>query len=156
MTLDRSSLVQSVFDALPADPNPAAEGIVISELVRTALGPHLAQGDVPTDNASTEVATLDALCRQIDVRKKLAAHYGQDFAKVSNETDAAPAVIVGAVALLLSNATLLQQRHDTTGRALKYINSANKALDLATTPHVPSLRGWAIELLDKHAQGAAA
>lgn len=156
MTLDRSSLVQSVFDALPAAPDTADDGIVIAELVRTALRPHLAHSGTSSDSASTEVVTLDAICRQIDVRKKLAKHYGPDFAKSPNETDAAPAVIVGAVALLLSNATSLQQRHDTTGRALKYINSASKALDFTTTPHVPSLRGWAIELLDIHAQGAAA
>lgn len=155
MTLDRSSLVQRVFDELPNASTTSVDGIVLAELVRAALRPHLEGTGVP-DAACNDAATLDSLCRQIDVRKKLAQQYGTDFAKLPNETDAEPSVIVGVVALLLSNATLLQQRRDTTGRALKYINSASKALDFTSTPSVPSLRGWAIELLDIHAQGTAA
>ena len=156
MSLNRTALLQSIVDALPTPSNRAlTQGpIITAELVHDAL--HAMLTVQSGRDQSSDALTLDALCRQIDVRKKLAHDYGPNFAKAPNETVADSSVVIAVVALLLIHASALQDANDTTGRAVKYINSAAKALDFETTSHAPALRGWAIELLDTHAQGAAA
>lgn len=97
---------------------------------------------------------LDALCRQIDVRKKVSAGYASGWKRLVPEEPAEPAVVSGLVAVLLANAAGVGApgpdgaRND--GWGLKCTNSALKALELREqAPHASELRMWAIEVLDR-------
>jgi hypothetical protein len=99
---------------------------------------------------------LDALCRQIDVRHKVAAAYGPDWARLDPETPADPATIGAVVEVLLTAAEPDRAGPDDGGRGLKYTNSALKALDLAdAVPDAPRLRAWALRLLDDRTRSDA-
>jgi hypothetical protein len=90
---------------------------------------------------------LDALCRQIDVRKTVATAYDEGWTRRDPETTVDAATMAGVVAVLLRAAAA-----DPLGAedwALKAVNSALKALELVDVgPAGPALRGWAVELLD--------
>jgi hypothetical protein len=76
---------------------------------------------------------LDALCRQIDVRKTIGP--------------VSPMVGSGLAAVLLANGSAAVI--DDTGWALKCVNSALKVIDLLPgLPHRPALQAWAAEILD--------
>ena len=120
--------------------------IVIHDLAASALHHFMTGADTPPSRAE-----LEALCRQIDVRKKIARSYDQGFVKQSHEENAEPCVVVAVVALLLCAARHEQSTADPDGRGIKYVNSALKALEFGTTTHSAALRAWAVEMLDIHA-----
>jgi len=87
---------------------------------------------------------LDAVCRQIDVRRKLATRYGVGWRPDAPETMVDGATMAGVVALLLRAAAA-----GDDGWGLKGVNSALKALELvAVGLDAPALRAWALEVLD--------
>jgi hypothetical protein len=97
---------------------------------------------------------LDALCRQVDVRKKVSVDYGPDWQRLDPEVAADPAVVSGLVAVLLANAAGVGSpgpggsRND--GWGLKCTNSALKALELRDQmPFASELRVWAMDVLDR-------
>ena len=101
-------------------------------------------------------ADLDALCRQIDVRHKVAAAYGPDWSRLDDEVMADAATIGGVVAVLLAAAEPDAAGVDDGGRGLKYTNSALKALELDDAlPDAPRLRAWALRLLDDRTRSDA-
>jgi len=90
---------------------------------------------------------LVAICRHIDVRKKISAAYGDGWRKLAPEQPADPRVVSALVAVLLANGSAALA-HDP-GWSLKCVNSALKALDLCgEAPHRPALQAWAWEILD--------
>jgi len=103
-------------------------------------------------------ASLEALCRQIDVRKRVSVAYGAEWKRLDPETPAGAAVVSGLVAVLLANAARVGDpgaRVDGAcddGWGLKCTNSALKALELQEhLPHASELRVWAIDVLDRMA-----
>ena len=88
----------------------------------------------PAVFAGDDRESLDALCRQVDVRKKVSAGYGPDWKRLDPEVPAEPVVVSGLVAVLLANAAGVGSpgpdgsRND--GWGLKCTNSALKALEL--------------------------
>jgi hypothetical protein len=145
-----------LFAALAAlQPAEAPDApISVPALVRTWLERGPAVFDGP------DRVTLEALCRQIDVRKKVSEAYGAGFARLEPETPAVPGVVSGLVAVLLANAARVGDRAARPdgaiddGWGLKCTNSAFKALDLRDdAPHASELRVWAIDVLDRHESG---
>jgi hypothetical protein len=131
--------------------------ISVPALVRTWLG----RG--PAVFAGDDRASLEALCRQIDVRKKVSAGYGPGFARLDPEEPADIAVVSGLIAVLLANAAGVGDPAAAVdgavddGWGLKCTNSALKALDLRDdAPHAGELRVWAMDVLDRHAGGVDA
>lgn len=143
MTINRSALLATLRDAIPTHDTDAA--IDTAALVHGWLADG-AQTSPPREE-------LEAICRQIDVRKRLSSEYGPAFAKRADESPSAPGVVAGAAAVLLASAQLLMDASVECGLALKYVNSALKALALDEhTPHAAALRAWAVELLDAHTE----
>ena len=139
MTVDRRELLADLLEAQPLGERDAE--ISVPALVRTWLG------DAATRAAAPPRSEIDALCRQIDVRKRLSVRYGSGWATAAPEEPAPEVVVVGAAAVLLATA---EAGSAGDGWGLKLVNSALKALDLiAPTPEVPAIRGWAVELLDR-------
>src|SRR4051812_26718419 len=97
-----STTVETVFADLrgeiPEQAAPSDDSISVAALVARWLadGPHVFTGD--------DRDALDALCRQIDVRKRISATYRPGWARTDSEVPAAPAVAAGVVAVLLANA----------------------------------------------------
>jgi hypothetical protein len=124
------------------DPAPAtAAPICVAALVGTWLtaGPVIFHGP--------QRQQLDALCRQIDVRKRISMAYGDGWQKLMPEQRAHPSVVSGLVAVLLANGSAAVACD--VGWSLKCVNSALKALDLyGEAPHRPALQAWAREILD--------
>jgi hypothetical protein len=152
---DHRGLYAALAAIQPADP-PAAP-VSVPALVRSWLerGPAVFDGD--------DRAALEALCRQIDVRKKVSVGYGTGFKRLDPEEPADRAVVSGLVAVLLGNAARVGDpaaRIDGAvddGWGLKCTNSALKALDLRDDlPHAGELRVWAMDVLDRHASGVDA
>jgi hypothetical protein len=113
--------------------------IDVAALVRRwlATGPELA----------TQREDLEALCRQIDVRRRISAAYGARWQRLASEQPADPRVVSGLVAMLLASGAAALA--DDAGWSLKCVNSALKALDLCPdAPHRPALRTWACDILD--------
>jgi len=141
---------QELFDAL-ARVQPAADApgdISVAALVARWLrrGPAVFAGD--------DRERLDALCRQVDVRKRLSAGYGPDWKRLDPEVAAEPVVVSGLVAVMLANAAGVGSpgpdgsRND--GWGLKCTNSALKALELREQiPYASELRVWAMDVLDR-------
>ena len=133
MTVDRRELEDSVTAALagafPADPMTTA-----------ARAAAWLAGTPPRRE-------LDALCRQIDVRRMVATQYGDDWARHEPETLVDGPTMAGLVTVLLRAAGTDAARAD--GWSLKGVNSALKALDAVDVgAAAPGLRAWALELLD--------
>lgn len=164
MSVDRQALLQSLLGelgaAVPAAAHRAtpetnetnvtdgAGGVAVPELIRTWLLAASQRGEAPSR------ADIDAVCRQIDVRKRLSTRYGPGWTTLPPEEPVPGAVVVGAAAVLLAMA----QTTGATGDRwdLKLVNSALKALDLDPVgPQVPAVRAWAIELLDRAAPAGA-
>jgi hypothetical protein len=108
----------------------------------------------PAVFAGDDRESLDALCRQVDVRKKISAGYGPDWTRLDPEVPADPGVVSGLVAVLLANAAGVGSpgsdgsRND--GWGLKCTNSALKALELRDQmPYASELRVWAMDVLDR-------
>ena len=132
---------------------PPAAGVSVPTLVRGWLeaGPRRFE--------TTDRAVLTALCRQIDVRKRVDAAYTADWRPIDPPTAAEATVVAGLAAVLLANAAAVgapgsgDELND--GWGLKCTNSALKALDLlsnesdAATRHGGVLRGVALETLDR-------
>jgi hypothetical protein len=147
MSVDRAALFPRLAAERPA-PGGTAGALVVAEVVaiRLAAGPEVARGEAR--------ATLDALCRQIDVRKRVSAAYGPEWARLDPEPAADAWTIAALAAVLLGNATAVGRGRgdDDEGWGLKCVNSALKALDLRDDlPHAPALRAWALEVLDRAA-----
>ncbi|MBM3675012.1 MAG: hypothetical protein FJW88_08650 [Actinobacteria bacterium] len=139
MTVDRTELCRELSANLPDAAVRGIDGpVVVGPLVRAWLDGH---------DAALARDELDALCRQIDVRKRVSAEYGPGWKAVDPEVAAPPAVVAALVAALLLAAQRAVASGD--GWALKLVNSALKALDLAPdAPRGPALRAWAVDLLD--------
>lgn len=122
----------------------AVGDIVVPRLVRGWL----ADGPRVFDGAAR--AQLDALCRQIDVRRKVSVTYSDGWKRVDPETPAPTASIAGLVAVLLANSGPLPSAGASDGGwGLKCVNSALKALELSgEIPAAPQLRAWALTVLD--------
>ncbi len=153
MTVDAEQAFRELIAVQPTKPLAAGsatemgpEGTVdVGVLVGTwlAAGPNVFVGSARAD--------LDALCRQIDVRRKVSTTYGAGWKRVDPETAVPAAVAAGLVAVLLANAGSLQGSTGVRdgGWGLKCANSALKALDLfEDAPFTPELRAWAVEILD--------
>ena len=107
-------------------------------------------------SAPPGVADLDALCRQIDVRRRISAAYGPGWKKLAMETPADATTVGGVVTVLLTAAEPGPGGADDGGRGLKYTNSALKALELADAiPDAARLRAWALRLLDDRTRSDA-
>ena len=154
MAVDRRAIVAVLRDGLPADlatdTDTDDETIRVAPIVRAWLadGPH---------GLTDDRAELEALCRQIDVRKRVSTQYDRQWKRRDPELAAAPGVVAAVAAALLGDADDRLTRHDDEGFALKCVNSALKALELysdrGAVAAVPALRAWAIELLDRHTDG---
>ncbi len=142
MTLHRDGLLASLLVELPSV--DASGAIATSALVRRWLQHG---SSTPDDRRS-----LDALCRQIDVRKRVSQTYGMAFQRVDPELPAHPTVVGGLAAALLAHAAHFGGSPHDDGFPLKCINSALKSLEFHGVPHAPQLRGWALELLDAHTE----
>jgi len=145
-----SAAGQDIFDAL-AGMQPGADTpgtICVSALVADWLR----RG--PAVFAGADRECLDALCRQVDVRKKVSAGYGPEWTRLDPEVPAEPVVVSGLVAVMLANAAGVGSpgsdgsRND--GWGLKCTNSALKALELREhPPYASELRIWAMGVLDR-------
>ena len=160
MTPDRVALLQSIVRELAAFEASRSTALLRSgtDRIETSV---LASGWLATllndDAADTSMSThvrgsMEAVCRQIDVRKKVAGEYGAGFVKVVPEVDADTRVVVAICGALLAQAEREQRRGDALGLGVKFINSTLKALELhPSAEHLPALRAWAVTLLDRHA-----
>ncbi len=140
-----------LFDRIErVQPRADASGpIVVPQLV---LG-WLAAG--PAVFADADRDRVDALCRQIDVRRKVSVVYDHGWKRREPETPVSPETMAGVVAVLLANAGPIDgpigpaDAADDGGWGLKCANSALKALELRDElPEAASLRAWALAVLD--------
>ena len=164
MTPDRAVLLESIVRELAAfeasrDNELLRAGSDRIETLVLASGwlATLLNDDDPTNTAmSAHVrGSMEAVCRQIDVRKKVASEYGAGFVKVVPEVDADARVVIAICGALLAQAEREQSSGDSLGLGVKFINSALKALELhPSAEHLPALRAWAVTLLDRHAPRA--
>jgi hypothetical protein len=141
---DAVARLQPTAELQPTESDSIATGALVARWL--ANGPAIFSGG--------DREQLDALCRQIDVRKKVSAGYAAGWKRLDPEEPAEPAVVSGLVAVLLANAAGVGApgpdgaRND--GWGLKCTNSALKALELREQPpHASDLRSWAIEVLDR-------
>lgn len=133
MTVDRVATVAEITGAITAAPDADATG------TPARVAAWLRDG--------APRAELDALCRQIDVRRQVAAAYDPGWTRREPETTVDASTMAGVVAVLLRAAAADPLGAD--GWSLKAVNSALKALELVDVGAVgPALRGWAVELLD--------
>jgi hypothetical protein len=148
---------RELFAALAAALPPPEAGdtpaISVPKLVEGWLG----RG--PERFAGADQGTLNELCRQIDVRKKVSAGYGAGWTRLDPEVLAGAEAVSGVVAVLLANAGGVGEpgpdgaRND--GWGLKCVNSALKVLELRDDiPHASDLRVWAMEALDRVRTGS--
>jgi hypothetical protein len=148
--IDRHALLAALAADLGAGTTAPADGgdaIVVADRARTWLVACEAGAPGPAP------ADLDAVCRQIDVRRRISATYRPGWKRADPEAPAADAVVTAVVAVLLAVAA----RGGDHGRDLKLVNSALKALDLTTDDgRTPALRAWAVELLDRATIGDGA
>ena len=134
---DRIERVQTTMDG--------SGPIVVPQLV----GGWLAQG--PAVFVDVDRAQVDALCRQIDVRRKVSVVYDDGWKRRDPETPVSPETMAGVVAVLLANAGPIGPADvaDDGGWGLKCANSALKAIELREgLPESASLRAWALAVLD--------
>ena len=137
-----------VFDRIErVQPTADASGpIVVPQLV---LG-WLAAG--PAVFVDADRRRVDALCRQIDVRRKVSEVYDDGWKRREPETPVSAETMAGVVAVLLANAgpiSTADATSDDGGWGLKCANSALKALELRdAVPEAASLRAWALAVLD--------
>ena len=137
-----------VFDRIErVQPTADASGpIVVPQLV---LG-WLAAGPAVFVDADRD--RVDALCRQIDVRRKVSVVYDDGWKRWEPETPVSAETMAGVVAVLLANAgpiSTADATSDDGGWGLKCANSALKALELRDgLPEAASLRAWALAVLD--------
>ena len=128
----------------------ASGPIVVSQLVRGWL----AAG--PAVFVDADRGRVDALCRQIDVRRKVSVVYDDGWKRREPETPVSPETMAGVVAVLLANAGPIGPADDADANAaddggwgLKCANSALKAIELRDgLPEAASLRAWALAVLD--------
>lgn len=146
MSVDRRGLLADLLANLPDSPRDDA-AVSVPGLVRGWLGPAVASTEI------AQRADLDALCRQIDVRKRVSVAYLPGWKACDPELPASHAVVVGLVGVMLATAEPASTAHD--GWNLKLLNSALKALDLVPAEAegegeamVAALRAWAVEQLD--------
>lgn len=85
--------------------------------------------DAPPSNE--EKRALDALCRKIDIVKKLMKHYDEDW-KTPYSDDLAPDQAWALTAALFIHVSqfYLNDGEGRTGQALKYLNTAFNAINL--------------------------
>ena len=110
--------------------------------------------------ALTDPTLMDRICRCIDVSKTLRTSYTNEWRKLDSSAEASLDLWIGTIALLLKSGELALEIDSSDGRALKYLNSALKALDLclhlriksdigrsATEPTLILLQLWANTIL---------
>ena len=136
-----------VFDRIERAQTPVdgSGPIVVPQLVLEWL----AAG--PSVFADADRGWVDALCRQIDVRRKVSVVYDNGWKRREPETPVSPETMAGVVAVLLANAGAIGAADvaDDGGWGLKCANSALKALELRDEiPDAASLRAWALAVLD--------
>ena len=139
----------AVFDALVArQPAPEPAGGSEAEISVPALVEQwLADG--PRVFSGVDRMQLEALCRQIDVRRTVAVGYRSGWKRVDPEIPASATTVAGLVAVLLANAGPLTSHARDGGWGLKCANSAFKALELREEiPEAARLRAWALTVLD--------
>lgn len=116
---------------------------------------------VKTQLQSVELADpalIDRICRCIDVSKTLRTSYTKDWKRLENSAEASLDLWIATIALLLKSGELALEIDSSDGRALKYLNSALKALGLclriksdigrsATGPTFVLLQLWANTIL---------
>lgn len=142
MSLDRRELVARVGAGLPGPGGGGADEIVTADAVRAWLA------------AQPPPADLHAVCRQIDVRRKISARYGAEWVRRDDESPADAATVSGVVTALLLDAS--RSPDGDGGWALKCVNSALKALELRDdVPAAPELRAWALAILDERTRSDA-
>jgi hypothetical protein len=141
---------RALFDKLGKLIEPGRE----TEEISTAalVGIWLARG--PERFTGEDRVSLEALCRQVDVRKKVSAAYAAGWKASRPEIPADPPVVAGVVAVMIANAVGVDAPPDdgswNDGWALKCLNSALKALDLR--PDIPcatELRSAAVDVLGR-------
>ncbi len=147
--IDRTELFGALRAEQPAGSASSTTADTISVPARVSTW--LADG--PRRFEAHDRADLDALCRQIDVRRKVATTYAPGWKRIDPESTVPGPVLAGLVAVLLGNAGGLGRPGEggslNDGWGLKCVNSALKALDLQPdAPHAPALRAWAMERLD--------
>ena len=153
-----STPLETVFAQLRAEISsepPLATGAAIS--VPTFVARWLEAGAAIFTGADR--AALDALCRQIDVRRRVSESYQEGWSRTEPEVAARPVVVAGVVAVLLANAAGVGAAGPTgelnDGWGLKCTNSALKALDQLGSNDGPgsghngTLRGIALATLDR-------
>jgi len=146
MSIDHGELFTELARLQP-DHVPDAP-VSVPAMVRRWLdaGPQILTGENRAD--------LEALCRQIDVRRKVSVGYGEGFERLDPESPAPPVVVSGLVAVLLANAEGVGEPGPdgslNDGWGLKCTNSALKALELREeAPRSATLRAWTLEALDR-------
>lgn len=146
MTDDGRELFEALAQLQPApdESSPISVPALVAQWL--ARGPVVFAGD--------DRERLDALCRQVDVRKRVSVGYAPGWKRLDPEVPAEAPVVSGLIAVLLANAAGVGgpgpdgARND--GWGLKCTNSALKALDLREhAPHESDLRVWAIDVLDR-------
>ncbi len=144
MTIDHNQLFAQILAAIPTTAEHSTS-IDTSKLAREWMSQTI-------DDVRSR-ATLDSLCRQIDVRKRISATYDEGFKRHEPETSAHPAVLAGVAAAMLATAQQLSGTDTDDGFALKCVNSALKAIALVDgVPNAAQLRAWSLELLDAHTE----
>ncbi len=138
---------QGLFDRIErVQPSADTSGpIVVPRLVLDWL----AAG--PAVFVDADRVRVDALCRQIDVRRKVSVVYDDGWKRREPETPVSAETMAGVVAVLLANAGPIgaADAADDGGWGLKCANSALKALELREQlPEASSLRAWALAVLD--------
>lgn len=134
---DRIERVQTTADA--------SGSIVVPKLVLSWL----AAGPAVFVDADRD--RVDALCRQIDVRRKVSMVYDDGWKRREPETPVSAETMAGVAAVLLANAGPIgpADAADDGGWGLKCANSALKAIELRDElPEAASLRAWALAVLD--------
>src|SRR6478609_3228861 len=104
--IDRHELFTALQAAQPASGAPAPDVLSVPAKVQAwlARGPQRFEGDDRGD--------LEALCRQIDVRKKVSTTYSPGWKRLDPETPVPAVVMAGLVAVLLGNAGRLGEPGD--------------------------------------------
>ena len=106
----------------------------------------------------TDADVMDHICRCIDVSRALRTEYTKEWKRHEGSIAAPIELWIGTIALLLSSCESALEEHKGDGRALKYLNSALKALALALNVEagteqplqvmqIASLQRWANTLL---------
>ncbi len=148
--MDRAHLFDQLAGAIPVVGSDAPIDVVARVRDWLVAGPQVFVAD--------DRVALEALCRQIDVRRRISAGYGPGWVRLEPEVPVGPETVAGVVAVLLANAGAIGAGvgERDGGWGLKCVNSALKALDgFGDVPAAPELRAWALAVLDDRTGSAS-